>query len=301
MLNSISQGHGDHNVVNPGNESSDHFTQDPGNPGVGTPSADMTAHSAQAATTANAVKGPSEHNAGDAAQDTADTTDATDANLLEALSNAHPTAANLEQDVPVEAQTPAPSASIEPAPTPPRSPTQAKADSVHSVPEIFVEHFPLGNPGAPLAGVQQGTSIYHSSQAAFGASTWAPFHSQCDWEIARWAKMHGPSSLAMEELLAIQEVVNKLSLSFSLTKELNNIINDVLPGHPAFQCHELVIGRETLDFYHCDVLVCIMSIYSDPELAQGLIVAPEWHYTDQGHADCIYSEMHTGDWWWAVQ
>ncbi|KAN0134256.1 hypothetical protein V8E53_008028 [Lactarius tabidus] len=262
----------------------DRFTQDPGNPGVGTPSANTTAHSAQAATTANAVEGPSEHNAGDAAQEAADTTDTTDANLLEALSNAHPTTANLEQDVPVKAQTPAPSVSVEPVPTSPRSPTQAEADSVRGVPEIFVEHFPLGNPGMPLA-----------------VSTWAPFHSQCDWEITHWAKMCGPLSSAMEELLAIPEVINKLSLSFSLTKELNNIIDNMLPGRPAFQCRKLVIGGETLDFYHHNVLACIRSIYSDLELAQGLIVSPEQHYTDQGHADHIYSEMHMGDWWWAVQ
>jgi hypothetical protein len=184
----------------------DHFTQDTGNPGVGAPSADPTAHSAQAATTANAVEGLSGHNAGDAAQDAVDTTDATDADLLEALSNGQPPTANLEQDVPVEAQTFAPSASIEPAPTPPRSPTQPEAESLRSAPKIFVERFPLGNPGARLAGIPQGSSIYHSSQATFGASTWAPFHSQCDWEIAHWAKMHGPSSSAMEELLAIPEV-----------------------------------------------------------------------------------------------
>jgi hypothetical protein len=97
------------------------------------------------------------------------------------------------------------------------------------------------------------------------------------------------------------KVVNKLGLSFSSTKELNNIIDNALPGCPAFECRELVIGGETLDFYHRDILACIRSIYGDPELAQDLIVAPERHYADQGHADRIYSEMHTGDWWWAVQ
>jgi hypothetical protein len=122
----------------------------------------------------------------------------------------------------------------------------------------------------------------------------------------------------MEELLAIPEVcanqlgcyrianimpkvVPKLGLSFSSTKELNHIIDNVLPGRPAFQCRELVIGGETLEFYHRDVVACIRSIYSDPELVQDLVVAPEWHYTDQGRSEHVYSEMHTGDWWWAVQ
>ena len=97
------------------------------------------------------------------------------------------------------------------------------------------------------------------------------------------------------------KVVNKLELSFSSTKELNNIIDNALPGRPAFQCRELVIGGETLEFYHHDILGCIRTIYSDPEFAQDLVVAPERHYTDQGRTERIYSEMHTGDWWWAVQ
>ena len=78
------------------------------------------------------------------------------------------------------------------------------------------------------------------------------------------------------------KVVNKLELSFSSTKELNNIIDNALPGCPAFQCCELVIGGETLEFYHRDILGCIRTIYGDPEFAQDLVVAPERHYTDQG-------------------
>ena len=97
------------------------------------------------------------------------------------------------------------------------------------------------------------------------------------------------------------KVVNKLELSFSSTKELNYIIDNVLPGCPAFQCRELVIGGETLESYHCDILGCIQTIYGNPEFSQDLVVAPEQHYTDQGRTECIYSEMHTGDWWWAVQ
>jgi hypothetical protein len=34
---------------------------------------------------------------------------------------------------------------------------------------------------------------------------------------------------------------------------------------------------------------------------QDLVFAPERHYTDPERTCCIYNEMHTGDWWWAVQ
>lgn len=74
-----------------------------------------------------------------------------------------------------------------------------------------------------------------------------------------------------------------------------------MPGRPAFQCRELVIGGETLELHFRDVLACIQSLYGDPELAQYLITAPERHYSDDERTNRIYSEMHTGDWWWTVQ
>jgi hypothetical protein len=97
------------------------------------------------------------------------------------------------------------------------------------------------------------------------------------------------------------KVVDKLGLSYNSTKQLNNIIDNVLPGRPPFECRNLVIGGETLELYFRDILACIWSIYSDPELAQDLVVAPERHYADHKRTDRIYSEIHTGDWWWAVQ
>ena len=99
----------------------------------------------------------------------------------------------------------------------------------------------------------------------------------------------------------MSKVVEKLDLSYSSTKELNYIIDNALPGRPPFQSHEVVIGGETMEFYHRNILNCIQSIYGDPEFAQDLVVIPERHYTDEGQTERIYTEMHTGDWWWAVQ
>ncbi|KAN0130983.1 hypothetical protein V8E53_011116 [Lactarius tabidus] len=113
--------------------------------------------------------------------------------------------------------------------------------------------------------------------------------------------MHGPSSSAMEELLAIPEVVDKLGLSFSSTKKLNQIIDTALPGRPPFECRSVVIGDETLELHFRNILECVRSLYGDPEFAQDLAVAPERHYADQEQTTRIYSEMNTGDWWWAVQ
>ena len=143
-----------------------------------------------------------------------DADNAADADLLEALSNGSGPSSipNLGQDHPVDAQLPAPLVPIEPpaptpTPTPPAYPTVPNADSSdhHTAPQFFVTRFSHGSPGAPISAAR-GSTIYQSSQEAFEASDWAPFRSQCDWEIAHWAKTRGPTSSAMEELLAIPEV-----------------------------------------------------------------------------------------------
>ena len=41
------------------------------------------------------------------------------------------------------------------------------------------------------------------------------------------------------------QVANKLGLSFSSTKELNDIVDKALPGRPPFETRELAIGGET--------------------------------------------------------
>ncbi|KAH8977551.1 hypothetical protein EDB86DRAFT_3067707 [Lactarius hatsudake] len=156
-------------------------------------------------------------------------------------------------------------------------------------PQLVVDRFPHGSPGAPIPGTVQGSHVYQSSEETFESSVWAPFRSQSDWEIAHWAKMHRPTSSAVTDILAIPRVVDKLNLLYCMPNELNKIIDTELPG------------RYTLEFYFRDILECIRMLYGDPEFAHDLVFAPECHYTNHKQKCCVYSKMHTGDWWWAVQ
>ncbi|KAH9032385.1 hypothetical protein EDB83DRAFT_2525578 [Lactarius deliciosus] len=63
----------------------------------------------------------------------------------------------------------------------------------------------------------------------------------------------------------------------------------------------MTIAGNTLQFYFRDVLQCIRALYGDPEFAHDLVFAPERHYTDHARTCRVYSEMYTGDWWWAIQ
>ncbi|KAH9066109.1 hypothetical protein EDB83DRAFT_2506349 [Lactarius deliciosus] len=139
-----------------------------------------------------------------------------------------------------------------------------------------------------------------STATTLGNSVWAPFRSQCDWEFTRWAKMRGAMASAVTALLAIP-LIDKLGLSYKTSAELNNLIDKALPGRPSFQCEDLVIGGETLQFHYRDIVPCIRSLFGNPEFAHELVFTPERHYTDAERTCRVYSEMHMGDWWWSIQ
>ena len=70
-------------------------------------------------------------------------------------------------------------------------------------------------------------------------------------------------------------------MSYKTANELNGLIDKKLHGHAPFECRELVIGNECLDFYCRDILSCIRGLFGDPAFASDLIFSPEWLYTNR--------------------
>jgi hypothetical protein len=72
--------------------------------------------------------------------------------------------------------------------------------------ERVIKPFPGNTASMPVnsPAKQLGFTIYRSQLN--GDSQYAPFASKMDWEIARWAKLQGPSSSAVTELLQIEGV-----------------------------------------------------------------------------------------------
>ena len=246
-------------------------------------------------------------------EDLADLADVTDADVYEQITNnamAYP-----EQEL--LAEEPANPHSNESHISPPTPPIQCDGGDSQPLLQLTVVPFTQGGAGALAPDTHQGSTVYQSTELVLGASTWAPFQSQCDWEFARWAKLRGPTSSAVTDLLAIPgvrvliaclyvantlwKVVEKLGLSYRNANELNAIVDKKLPGRPAFTCWDFNIGSETLHFHHRDILACIRALYGDPEFARDLIFVPERHYADRERTCQVYSDMHTGEWWWAVQ
>jgi len=103
-------------------------------------------------------------------------------------------------------------------------------------------------------------------------------------------------------LMTSPKLASTLGLSYSSSDELNTIIDKKLPnGLPKFVREEFTLAGQTYEFYHRDIIQCIRALYGDPELAEFLVHAPERHFTGPDKKTRIYSEMHTGKWWWTRQ
>ena len=184
---------------------------------------------------------------------------------------------------------------------------------------VAVDQFPFGKPGTPIVPAAQELSSHAQFQAIQrqGDSIWAPFQSQQDWEVARWAKTRCATSEA-DGFLEIPgvcvarslnyygpksrlQVVDKLELSYHTIKQLDDLLDNNLPQHPSFRCKEQVVGDERLKFYYRDVLECIRLLFGDPQYAKDLVFAPERQYTSQERKSRLYHEMYVCDWWWTIQ
>ena len=99
----------------------------------------------------------------------------------------------------------------------------------------------------------------------------------------------------------LRKISDRLELSYGTARELNHVIDTLPRRRPLFKCEDFAIGGERLSFYFRDVMECIRALYGDPDFASDLVFTPERHYSDPERTCRIYTEMYTGDWWWAVQ
>jgi hypothetical protein len=147
---------------------------------------------------------------------TGDTTSATDADTYEML----------------QAQVDHSAAIVpEPVPTlPSESSTlpsiQLKTNELDHPPSVIVDQFPHSSPGVPISGAHQGSPMDDSGHDVLGESIWAPFHSDCNWEIAHWAKMCSPTSSVLTDLLVVPGV-QEIIFYFILFHHLHFV-----KGHP---------------------------------------------------------------------
>jgi len=69
----------------------------------------------------------------------------------------------------------------------------------------YSSRYPQSRVGAVVSSVRH-TDMQYSTTLGSDTNPWAPFTSEIDWKVARWAKLRGPGSTAFSELLAIEGV-----------------------------------------------------------------------------------------------
>lgn len=102
------------------------------------------------------------------------------------------------------------SASLSPSPSlshsPPPSCTLSPSPNPQHQQNIFIEKFTKGQVGATLNHQEAPKNERYSTKIDNPNNPYAPFSSKTDWELACWAKLRGPSSTAVSDLLDIEGV-----------------------------------------------------------------------------------------------
>ncbi|KZV71346.1 hypothetical protein PENSPDRAFT_577930 [Peniophora sp. CONT] len=182
-----------------------------------------------------------------------------------------------------------------PAPVPPPPPSKH-----------FIKRF-NGRAGEPLGGVAAAGNGFATYEANLPASEdpnnpYHPFVTKMDWDIANWAKTYSIGANALTALLKVDGLVDRLKLKFRNNRELNRILDRMLPPRANFVRRTKVIEGEKVELYLRDTLEVVKEIYGRPDFAKYLVFAPEKRY--QYVLDALsraYSDMHTGNWWWEMQ
>jgi hypothetical protein len=137
--------------------------------------------------------------------------DITDADAFEALAQRNSRSTITSNQDAIDANT---AAEVSNVPT--EQTTPFNIPDLETSATVVISCFPFGMAGTPIpsASVTQGSLAHKLDEATSLQSVWAPFVSQCDWQVAQWAKMHGSTSSAVTDLLAIEEVHTHLGSDF---------------------------------------------------------------------------------------
>lgn len=156
------------------------------------------------------------------------------------------------------------------------------------------------------------------------SNRWAPFASELDWRVAKWAVQEGAGHNSFDRLLAIPGVRNhviaytsvlfspqscllkvqaKLGLSFDSTRSLHQLV-DSIPDRATWKSKHISfrdLPKEKHLIQYRDPLDAIRSLLGNPSHASHIVYRPSRIFTDSQRKDRIYSEMWTGKWWSSVQ
>ncbi|KAL0568043.1 hypothetical protein V5O48_013944 [Marasmius crinis-equi] len=133
---------------------------------------------------------------------------------------------------------------------------------------------------------------------------YSPFASKLDWQIAEWAVRENVGQGAVDRLLKIPGVLERLELSFKNSRQLNKIVDSIPARGGTWQTKDFRFKDfpdEVMSVRYRDPLKAIRALWGDPSLAEHLVYKPSKIFSDAEKSKRQYSELWTGKWWWAMQ
>ncbi|KAG1884783.1 hypothetical protein F4604DRAFT_1977115 [Suillus subluteus] len=148
-----------------------------------------------------------------------------------------------------------------------------------------------------------------------GSHKFAPFASELDWRIARWAVQEGIGHKSFDRLMAIPGVSTGMSLNFVgafdnvLWLSYHNVrglhkMVDSIPPHAKCKTRELWYKSDPDNkhiIHYRDPKEVISALLGNPAHAKDIVYCPRKIFTDSSKMTRIYNEMWTGEWWNTVQ
>ena len=139
-----------------------------------------------------------------------------------------------------------------------------------------------------------------SCLSADGTTSWAPFPSERDWNLAHWAKTDSISDVTLARLFETIALHDKLHSRSP--RDLNNYV-DQLPTPPSFTHQTFRIDGvdEDFDCFYRNPLEIARELIGDPAFAGKLLLQPVRNYTSRDKSSRQFSEWNTADWAWEIQ
>ncbi|KIK13944.1 hypothetical protein PISMIDRAFT_17641 [Pisolithus microcarpus 441] len=150
-------------------------------------------------------------------------------------------------------------------------------------------------------------TVFESMEAV--ENMWAPFHSEGEWELARFL-MKNIGQTRIDEFLKL-DIVQQNGVSFDNAQSLLKYMDKLCTG-PAWTCEMIdvegdvvtedgMMKHEQLELWWCDPVECVWELIGNPAFRDLMSYVLERAYADAKGENHIYDEMWTGDWWWNVQ
>lgn len=138
---------------------------------------------------------------------------------------------------------------------------------------------------------------------------WAPFGNEKEFRFAEWVVKHRISKTAVDELLKSPAFAGNhtFTSAYSLFKKIDNMSYEL--GMQTWKTGKVSFNRSDggnrfsdapfTSFYYRNPVTCIEFLLRQSAFKEHMTYAPVREYNDENER--VYSELHTGDWWWRMQ